>query len=75
MVIAGPCPQFRAHDEGAEEFLTGQAACFHLRFQMGQFLFVEMERDDVVSFSHSEAPFNVPCCRAGACRAFCQAGL
>ena len=51
MVVAGPCPQFRTHDEGAEEFLTGQAACFHLRFQMGQFLFVEMERNDVVSFS------------------------
>ena len=58
MVIAGPCPQFRTHDKGAEEFLTGQAACFHLRFQMGQFLFVQVEGDDVVSFSHGEAPFN-----------------
>lgn len=52
MVVAGSCPQFRTHDEGAEEFLTGKAACFHLRFQMRQFLFVQVERDDVVSFSH-----------------------
>ena len=60
MVIAGPCPQLCAHDEGAEEFLTGQAACFHLRFQMRQFLFVQAEGNDVISFSHGEAPFNAP---------------
>ena len=24
MVVAGPCPQFRTHDESAEKFLTGQ---------------------------------------------------
>ena len=40
MVVAGPCPQFRTHDEGAEKFLTGQATQFHLRFQMRQFIFV-----------------------------------
>ena len=40
MVVTGLCPQFGPHDESAEEFLTGQTAQFHLRFQMRQFLFV-----------------------------------
>ena len=59
VMLTGFRTQFGPHDEGAEEFLTGQAACFHLRFQMGQFLFVEMKGDDVISFSHSEAPLTL----------------
>ena len=54
MVVAGLCPQFGSHDEGAEEFLTGQAAQFYLCFQMRQFLFVEMKGDNVISFSHMD---------------------
>ena len=40
MVVAGFCPQFGSHDEGAQKFLTGQTALFHLCFQMRQFLFI-----------------------------------
>ena len=52
VVVAGLSSKLSAHDEGAKKFLTGQAAHFHLRFQMCQLLFVEMEGDDVISFSH-----------------------
>ena len=64
VVVAGPCPQFCAHDEGTQEFLARQAARFHLRLQMRQLLFVEMEGDDVISFSH----FGTPFCRSGSFR-------
>ena len=49
MVVAGLCPQFCSHDEGAEEFLTGKAAELHLSLQMSQFFFVQMEGDDMDS--------------------------
>ena len=52
MVGAGPRLQLRPHDEGAQKFLTGKAAEFYLGLQMGQFLFVQMEGNDMVSFSH-----------------------
>lgn len=55
VMLTGFRTQFGPHDEGTQEFLTGQAACFHLRFQMCQFFFVEMKRDDVVSFSHMDS--------------------
>ena len=58
VVVAGLGSKLSAHDEGAEKFLTRQAARFHLHFQMCQLLFVEMEGDDVISFSHWGLLFN-----------------
>ena len=55
MVNAGPRLQLRPHDEGAQKFLTGKAAEFHLGLQVGQFLFVQMEGNDMVSFSHMDS--------------------
>ena len=46
MVGAGPRLQLRPHDEGTQESITGKAAEFHLGLQMGQFLFVQMERNE-----------------------------
>ena len=39
----------------AGNIATGEAAEFHLGLQMGQFLFVQMEGNDMVSFSHVDS--------------------
>ena len=52
MMFTGSCPDFAAHDNGTDVFLTGQAAFFYLLFQKTQLLCIEADWYHMVSFSH-----------------------
>ena len=52
MMLTGSCPDFAAHDNGTDVFLTGQAAFFYLLFQKTQLLCIEADWYHMVSFSH-----------------------
>jgi hypothetical protein len=58
MVLTGLRPYLCPHDQGAEVFLPWQAAFLYLPVQKTQFLCVEADRHDMVSFSHSSPAFN-----------------